>query len=248
MELTPNEDDGECLGGLEDDDDLGSRGEDDEEGVSDPTAGRQFGKVGDAAFLGDIGLDDEPEEKPSVQYFDDNMKQQLAFYRQSKKQHMQDNKIQSAENNLQDLFKNFQVVTRQRNKIDLKAISQFSEEDDSSKPEQSVVCQVFSQINPFAQYVVQDILEDGKNTTEREWFLHESIFKKTPEQEVKEDVLKKTSAQMFSVYKYYENPSLQVKSPFYLDKAEYVEVKDLMPKAKFFDAPSAESENLPSLF
>lgn len=34
---------------------------------------------------------------------------------------------------------------------------------------------------------------------------------------------------MFSVYKYYENPGLQVKSPFYTQKDDFVEVKDLVP-------------------
>ena len=42
---------------------------------------------------------------------------------------------------------------------------------------------------------------------------------------------------MFSVYKYYENPSLQVKSPYYTKKDDFVEVRELVPQIKFFDAP-----------
>ena len=42
---------------------------------------------------------------------------------------------------------------------------------------------------------------------------------------------------MFSVYKYYENPSLQVSSKFHNGSDDYVEVRDLVPKIKFFDAP-----------
>jgi len=54
---------------------------------------------------------------------------------------------------------------------------------------------------------------------------------------VNPDNLKKTSSQMFSVYKYYENPSLQVKSGYYTKKDDFVEVRELIPKIKFFDAP-----------
>jgi len=54
---------------------------------------------------------------------------------------------------------------------------------------------------------------------------------------VNPDNLKKTSSQMFSVYKYYENPSLQVKSPYYTKKDDFVEVRELVPQIKFFDAP-----------
>jgi hypothetical protein len=42
---------------------------------------------------------------------------------------------------------------------------------------------------------------------------------------------------MFSVYKYYENPQLKVKSQAYTGKDEYVEVGELVPKIRFFDAP-----------
>ena len=42
---------------------------------------------------------------------------------------------------------------------------------------------------------------------------------------------------MFSVYKYYENPQLLVKSSAYTGSEEYMEVKELVPRVKFFDAP-----------
>ena len=43
---------------------------------------------------------------------------------------------------------------------------------------------------------------------------------------------------MFSVYKYYENPALLVKSKYHNEgNDDFVEVKELVPKIKFFDAP-----------
>lgn len=47
---------------------------------------------------------------------------------------------------------------------------------------------------------------------------------------------------MFSVYKYYENPSLQVKSGYYTKKDDFVEVRELIPKIKFFDAPGQKTD------
>ena len=40
------------------------------------------------------------------------------------------------------------------------------------------------------------------------WQLHESLLKKGPDHEINPANLKKSSVQMFNVYKYYENPSL----------------------------------------
>ena len=45
---------------------------------------------------------------------------------------------------------------------------------------------------------------------------------------------------MFSVYKYYENPGMLVKSKYHkagTDEKDFVEVRELVPKIKFFDAP-----------
>ena len=100
---------------------------------------------------------------------------------------------------------------------------------------------VFSQINPFAQYVVRDIFEENEEKKDEPiWHLHESTFKR-PDHEVNPENLKKSSSQMFTVYKYYENPSLQVKSPYYKQSDEYMQVGDLAPKFKFFHAPGIEA-------
>lgn len=77
---------------------------------------------------------------------------------------------------------------------------------------------MFSQINPFSQYVIKDLqgendpapqpkVEDSAEVEHPLWNLHENLFKR-PNHEVKPETLVKTSYQMFSVYKYYENPSL----------------------------------------
>jgi len=76
--------------------------------------------------------------------------------------------------------------------------------------------------------------------------LHESLFKKSPDHEVDEEILQKTSSQMYTVYKYQENllregtvnSSLMVKSEYYLGKSDYVELRDLTPSVKLFDAPT----------
>lgn len=115
----------------------------------------------------------------------------------------------------------------------------------------NLVSNVLSQINPFSQYVVQDILhesqkeEDPENPSEdekeRHWKLHENLFKKGPEHVVNPDNLIKTSSQMFSVYKYYENPGLQVQSNYYTQMEDYTEVRTLVPTVKFFDAPQTST-------
>lgn len=72
-------------------------------------------------------------------------------------------------------------------------------------------------MNPFAPYVIQDIMKPNEN----KWLLHEELFKKNENQEVNPAFLEKNSAQMFGVYKYFENPDLKVKSEHYLEDAEY---------------------------
>ena len=68
--------------------------------------------------------------------------------------------------------------------------------------------------------------------------MHEELFKKSPTHEVNPENLVKTSSQMFSVYKFYENPSLRVKSEHYRGADDFVEVRELVPKIGFFDAPA----------
>ena len=55
----------------------------------------------------------------------------------------------------------------------------------------------------------------------------------------------KSSSQMFSVYKFYENPGLFVKSKEYTDKEDFQEVKKLVPDFQFYDAPEVQPMMMP---
>jgi len=121
--------------------------------------------------------------------------------------------------------------------------------DDSKTVEtqRSLISSLFSQINPFAQFVIRDVFEEsvrasnksrqpsgGEDQAEdasqaKNWQLHESLFKRNPQHQVNQENLLKSSAQMFSVYKFYENPGLLVKSKAYTDKDDFVEVRKLVP-------------------
>ena len=57
--------------------------------------------------------------------------------------------------------------------------------------------------------------------------LEESIFQK-PLGEVNEDTLKKTSSEMFVIYKYFSDPLIKVKSQKYTED-KFVQIKDLFP-------------------
>ena len=164
---------------------------------------------------------------------------------------MKQNNQATAQSNLDEIFKNFRVVTQQRHKIKLNQVNTFNqqpivtknEEDGSEKIDTngSLIASVFSQINPFAQFVIQDVFEDSRSKKDpnpkedsqppqnKVWELHESLFKKGPAHVVPKDNLIKSSSQMFSVYKYYENPNLLVKSNYYTGKEDFVEIKSLVP-------------------
>ena len=203
-------------------------------------AGNQYAKVGDASGLvgnanafqfgaleDDEALEDEEAEEvlqEPVKYFNDSIKEKLAVYRENKRMERLQNQKMSVESNLERLFQNFQVVTQQRHKVKLHEINEFQSEPISNGEEfsakQSLISSIFSQINPFAQYVIQDIFQEteaaeadeapegASQAQDAHWTLHESLFKRNAQHQVNPDNLKKTSSQMFSVYKYYENPSL----------------------------------------
>lgn len=58
--------------------------------------------------------------------------------------------------------------------------------------------------------------------------LEPTIFSKPPEQ-ISEDSLKKSSSEMFVIYKFFSDPLIKVKSTKYTND-EYVEIKELFPK------------------
>ena len=185
--------------------------------------------------------------------YNEDVKNQLKRYREQKELQMQQTQQPTAQSNLEEIFKNFQVVTQQRHKIKLDEVNTFEQaaivKDDSKTVEtqRSLISSLFSQINPFAQFVIRDVFEEsvrasnksqqpsgGEDQAEdasqaRNWQLHENLFKRNPQHQVNQENLLKSSAQMFSVYKFYENPGLLVKSKAYTDKDDFVEVRKLVP-------------------
>jgi hypothetical protein len=79
-------------------------------------------------------------------------------------------------------------------------------------------------------------LHEEKKNDERTWELNESLFKR-PGHEVNPENLRKTSSQMFSLYKFYENPCLLVKNNHQTGKEGFIEVGELVPKITFFETP-----------
>jgi len=87
-------------------------------------------------------------------------------------------------------------VTQQRHKVKLNEINEFKSElinaTESISAKNGLISSIFSQINPFAQFVIQDIFQETEPSepTESEpadssspdaiWTLHESLFKRSP--------------------------------------------------------------------
>ena len=128
---------------------------------------------------------------------------------------MKQNNQPTAQSNLNEIFKNFKVVTQQRHKVKLNEVNQFNQQPISTQNEDgttkfdtngSLITSIFSQINPFAQFVIQDVFEDanqkesskdekdGDEVNKNKWELHESLFKKGPGHQVNKDNLIKTSS------------------------------------------------------
>lgn len=104
-----------------------------------------------------------------------------------------------------------------------------------------------SELNPFAQFVIEEIVsrrtagteanQDEEEKLNSQWNLHEDVFKSNNQAVVNPEHLQKSSSQMFAVYKYYGDPSLKVKHAKHTKTSDYVEVKSLVEQQRFFDAP-----------
>ena len=70
----------------------------------------------------------------------------------------------TAESNLERLFENFNVVTQQRNKVDLEMITNFKTSTDAVKD--SLVASLFAQMNPFAPYVLEEMQKEEETKAE----------------------------------------------------------------------------------
>ena len=79
------------------------------------------------------------------------------------------------------------MVTQQRHKVDLETIVNFQQQKtgQSSDIRSTLIANLFAQMNPFAPYVIQDVMDEAAgNSEERLWHLHESLFKKSEEHKV----------------------------------------------------------------
>ena len=81
-------------------------------------------------------------------------------------------------------------------------------------------------LNPFAQYMIKEM--QAQEVSEKSWELDEQIFKKAPGAVPKENLCK-TSAEMFCIYKYTNDPHMRVKSGRYCKTADFVECRELLP-------------------
>lgn len=114
----------------------------------------------------------------------------------------------------------------------MEEINEFEAEESSDEVTKAKTClisQIFSQLNPFSQFVIEEIVA-GETCEQKTWQLHESMFQTA----VNPDHLKKTSEQMFAVYKYLGDPKMKIRRS---DQDEFIEMKDLVPNCKFFAAP-----------
>jgi len=79
--------------------------------------------------------------------------------------------------------------------------------------------------------------KEAEEEESRVWTLHEDLFKNNSKTVVNPEHLKKSSAQMYAVYKYYGDLKMKVKNKSYTGTDEFVEVQSLVTTHNFFDAP-----------
>ena len=135
--------------------------------------------------------------------------------------------------NLQAMFEDYPVVTNEsQQKLKMDVIASIKD-DDSVKGglncQQQLFSRLLTSINPFAQFIIQELVEQKQGTKiggEKYWELDEAIFKKPPGT-VKKENLYRTSAEMYSIYIYAKDPMMQIKSDKYTD-GEFKPVKDLI--------------------
>ena len=139
----------------------------------------------------------------------------------------------TALNNLQAMFEEYPVVQGESQKLKMDVIADIKEtetKEDELNCHQQLFSRLLTSINPFAQFVLQELIIEQKgryaSRSEKHWVLDEAIFKK-PAGEVKKENLYKTSSEMFSIYIFVKDPMMQVKSDKYTN-GEFKKVKDLI--------------------
>lgn len=99
--------------------------------------------------------------------------------------------------------------------------------EDGLSQKQSLFSRLLSSINPFAQYIMREMVETHGEGEPIFWELDEKILQRHPDELIKKEHLLKTSAEMFSIYLYTKDPTMRIKSNKYT-QGEFRAVKDLV--------------------
>lgn len=102
-------------------------------------------------------------------------------------------------------------------------------EEEERKSPGHLFRQLMSSINPFSSYVLNECQQGSSTDEQKTWTLEESIFQNpAPPQagQTQEDRLKKTSSEMFVIYKYVSDPLLKVR---HSDEKDFQQIKDFFP-------------------
>ena len=90
--------------------------------------------------------------------------------------------------------------------------------------------QLMTSVNPFAKFIINEMIERPSykviEQDQKYWELDEAIF--GPQREpVKPENLRKTSFEMFAIYKYNNDPSMRIKSQKYTN-GEFKQVLEIV--------------------
>jgi hypothetical protein len=180
-------------------------------------------------------------KEPNTAELNKQLKQQIMDLEREQQAILAANKLnvtdkpyKSASDNLKELFESYPVNHRRTVKVKLEEVnSTFTEESQESLEKESLSVdslfeKIMSSLNPFAQYLIREI-QAQQETAKKNWELDESIFNK-PKGEVNPDFLNKSSAEMFVIYKYTQDPHMKVKSEKYCggmrpDENGYIECR-----------------------
>ena len=97
--------------------------------------------------------------------------------------------------------------------------------DDGLTIKQRIFSRLLTSINPFSQFIVREMVSG--DSTLQHWELDEKILQRHPDEQIKKEILLKTSTEMFSIYLYTKDPTMRMKSEKYTS-GEFKAVKDLV--------------------
>ena len=95
---------------------------------------------------------------------------------------------------------------------------------------QCLFSQLLTSINPFAQFILRELVSEEENASAapaKHWELDEKILQRHQGEVIKREHLLKTSSEMFSIYMFTKDPTMMIKSEQYTD-GQFKAVKDLV--------------------